>query len=419
MTNKALLADIWKFPWPLMDVLIGGNSSIDLPELRVASWEEATDFLVSYGYDPVSDDARRQMHAVIVESIAFIERLLLTPREWARGTRPPDDILLCDDPRQLLIWASSLSPQERLKRAWACAVLRVMHTIAHIEGVNRYISLQVARQQIMARFQRYIYRDADKQLWFGEDPYRVRLDRVEWKERKSRESIILKLLHKRDNVAETIYDYLGIRIVTTRLCDVLMVVKYMRQFHVIAYPNCYPSRSRNTLIDAKRFRQQIETLRDMLTAGSISPDEFETMVARLTMPAGEPAVGSTNPHSASSYRSIQLTCRQMIEAPNEQFGWLDKLERAVADAALPRDAADGAPPPSLNMLREMRALVDGWHAVKGQRRISSFFPFEVQILDAEAYVQANSGEANHDRYKLSQIRAARKRVLAKVLELSR
>jgi hypothetical protein len=39
-------------------------------------------------------------------------------------------------------------------------------------------------------------------------------------------------------------------------------------------------------------------------------------------------------------------------------------------------------------------------------------------MDQESYLRSESGEANHNRYKMSQIRAARKRVLTKVLELS-
>lgn len=409
MTDKAFLAEMWKFPWPVMDVLIGGNSSIDLPELKLSGWDEATEFLRAYGYDPDRPADLRLMHAVVVEAIAFIETVLITPREWEKGIRPPDEVLMCEDPRQLLMWASSLSPAERASRYWSCAILRVMHTIAHLEGVNRYISVAAARQQIMARFQKYIFRDEDKQLWFGLGPHRVKLARLEWKDKKTRRSIILKLLHKKDNVAETIYDYLGVRFVTTRLCDVMMVVKYLRQFHIVSFPNCYPSRSRNNLIDTTRFRTQVETLRDMLTAGSISPTEFETMVARLTAPAVVTA--SQNPHSSQSYHSVQLTCRQLVTMPNPQFAWLDKLEQQLLTAQLPKD--------TMQELKELRALVGGWHAVRDDRDVTAFYPFEIQIMDADSHDQANSGTAAHGRYKTSQVRAARKRVLLKVLELSR
>lgn len=408
--DKLHLADMWKFPWPVMDVLIGGNSSIDLPELKVGTWDEATDFLRCYGYDPENPEDARTMHCVIVEALAFVERKLLTPREWNRGVRPPEDILFCNDARHLLMWAGSSTPSDRLKRAWACAVLRVMHTIAHIEGVNRYVSVNAARQQIMARFQRFVWRDEQRQLWFGDADNKIRLERVEWKEQKTRNSIILKLLHKKDNVAETIFDYLGIRIVTKRLCDVLMAVKFLRMYHIVSYPNAIPARARNNLVDVPRFRSQVETLRDMLTAGSISPTDFETMVTRLATDQLDGA-NSQNPHSAASYRSIQLTGRQLVTIPNEQLGWLDKLNREIVTHDLPESTQA--------VLRELNTLVSGWHSVHENRQISAFFPFEVQIMDLESYQQSTSGDANHSRYKQSQIRAARKRVLHKVLELSK
>ena len=415
MTDPAAVADMlalsdrWKFPWPVMDVLIGGNSSIDMPELWVANWEEATEFMRSYGYDPEIPADLRVMHCIFIEAVAFIERKLLTPREWSRGIRPPDEILELEDPRHLLLWAGGSSPTDRLKRAWSCAVLRVMHTIAHIEGVNRYRGMTMARQQIMDRFRQFIWRDGDRQLWFGEKDDRIRIERVEWKDQKTRNSIILKLLHKKDNVAETIYDYLGIRIVTSRLCDVMMAVKYLRQFHMLSYPNCIPSRARNNLIDVARFRAQVETLRDMLTAGSISPTEFENMVARLAAPQAAPV--TANPHSAQSYRSVQLTGRQLVTIPNEQLSWLDKLNRELK--------AHDAPPHTAAVLRELNTLVTGWHSVREARKITSFVPFEVQIMDMESHRQATAGAANHGKYKQSQVRAARKRVLNKVLELSR
>jgi uncharacterized protein (TIGR04562 family) len=320
--------------------------------------------------------------------------------------------LICHDPRELLMLASSKGPAERLQRAWACAVLRVIHTIAHIEGVNRYVSVEVAREQVMGRIQSFIHRDQEKRLWLGQGADRVELEKVEWKHRKSRTSIILKLLHKRDNVAETLYDYLGVRFVTKHLSDVMLVVKCLWRFHMVSYPNCYPSRSRNNLIETERFKTQIETLRDMLTAGAISPEEFESMVVRVTAPSLQAV--STNPHSAQSYRSIQITGRQLIRLKNPQFSWLDKMKSRLRNSA-PVDLAM----PGRAQLAELTQLIEGWHSVEGDLEIRAFFPFEVQIIDSDSFSKIVSGDATHDRYKLSQIRAARKRILNKVLELSR
>jgi uncharacterized protein (TIGR04562 family) len=409
--DKSDLAELWKFPWPVMDVLIGGQSSLDLPEMRVATYEDATEFTRSYGFDPDSPRDACRLHGLLIEAVAFIERQLLLPREWQRGVRPPDELLACEDPRHLLLWASSRDPESRLSRAWACAVLRVMHTIAHLEGVNRAVDVGIAREQIFSRFRAHLTRDADRRLWLGDGAARVELANIEWKESKGRDSIILKLLHKRDNVAETIFDVLGVRIVTKRLCDVMMVVKCLRQFNMVVYPNAYPSRARNNLIDTKRFRTQVETLREMLLAGTLSPAEFEDMIGRLSASVPLESVTPTNPHSAQSYRAVQLTGRQLITVKNHRFEWLDKLRRAIDTQKLPAATA--------RVLGELEFLVEGWHSVKDNLDVAAFFPFEVQILDAESYSQALSGDANHSRYKLSQVRAARQRVLQQVLELSR
>jgi uncharacterized protein (TIGR04562 family) len=162
----------------------------------------------------------------------------------------------------------------------------------------------------------------------------------------------------------------------------------------------------------KRIRTQLDTLLDMLTAGSISPEEFDTMVGRLTAAVPQDAIAPTNPHSAASYRSIQLTGRQLIKIRNPEFAWLDKLKSASL-------SPEKMPEATAKVLSELRYLVDGWHAVKANQEIAAFFPFEVQILDQDSHAQALVGDANHDRYKTSQIRAARKRVLSRVLELSK
>ena len=409
--DKTQLLDMWTFQWPVMDVLIGGMSSIDLPELRIDNWSEATEFIRAYGYDPEDLRDRRLLDATLVESLSFIENQLIQPHEWEKGIRPPNDILFCDDSRHLLIRASGKSPEDRLGRAWACAVLRVMHTVAHIEGINRSVDMDKARDQIFGRFKAWLSRDKQGCLWLGDDSLRVELFDIQWKENKSRQSIILKLLHKRDNVAEAIYDFIGVRLITKRLSDVMLAVNCLRHFNMVVFPNAYPSRVRNNLIDLPRFRAQINALHDMLMAGSISPEDFQTMVSRLSIPPPAHEGVKSNPHSSQTYRSIQLTGRQLIKLDHHEYEWLDKLKQAVSAPDISRNKD--------HVLNEVANLVENWHSVRGSLHLGVFFPFEVQIMDEESYQHAESGEANHDRYKLSQVRAARKRVLAKVLELSR
>jgi uncharacterized protein (TIGR04562 family) len=400
--NRDVTTDLWNFTWPIMEVFIAGKSSIDLQSLSVRNNTDARDFLRSYGYDPENPRDFRFMHGVFIEALSFIEKHLM-PVEWLQGLRPPEEIVNCEDPRQILLWASSAAPAEKLLQVWSCAILRVMHTIAHLEGVHRLVDIESAREQIMGRIQSFLRRDDEGRLWFGEGNSCIQVQKVEWKEQKTRESIILKLLHKRANVAETIYDFLGVRIVTRRLADVMLVVKFLRQFHMVTYANCIPSRSRNSLIDLDGFRVEIESLRDQLLTGTLDNEGFEAKVSALNTRAVVEGPGS-NPHSSSGYRSIQLTCRQLIRFRNPAWNWIDKL--------LSADVAES----DKDALRRVHHIIQAWPGVRREMEYQSFFPFELQVLDNEAYSKIEGGDASHHRYKWSQIKAARRRVLHRILQ---
>src|SRR5690242_11629872 len=73
------IARAWDLPWHEMEVLIGGKSSVDLPRMRVKTWQDAGAFLLNYGFDPDHPDQQRMMHAVFVEGLNFIERFLWNP----------------------------------------------------------------------------------------------------------------------------------------------------------------------------------------------------------------------------------------------------------------------------------------------------------------------------------------------------
>lgn len=398
----------WDLDWDILDVLIGGRSAIDLEVLNLNSFEEATDFLRKYGYEPDRPKDAREIHAVIVESWHFIAHVLM-PREWRKGMKPPDDLLFADDVRPLLLAASQTDPSQAARHLWACALLRVMHTICHIDGVHRTENIKVARNQILQRFHDLVFHDEKGDLRFGRGRNSVVLKSVEWKNEKTRQSIILKLLHKKANVAETIYDLLGVRLVTKRLSDVLLVVKYLSEYHVISFPNCNPARARNTLIDVEQFQQELEVLRVALGEGTIDHKEFLKQVRKDTyrVAAEEAQAQNSNPHSGVGYRSIQLTCRQLIRYPNPLFGFFGKLRQLTQS-------------PEISPV-ERRALADTinfgekWHGFAEFEVLTSFFPFEIQIVDSKTATQNKSGDAAHDRYKRAQIKSARRRVLSGVL----
>lgn len=405
MDDRRKIADQWHFRWPVMDVLLGGASSIDTPSTFIRNMEEATRFLIAYGYNPDHPTDSRLMHAVIVEALTFIERELM-PREWKNGLRPPPEIMQCDDPRWLLVWAGEHDEPNRMRRAWSCAMLRVMHSIAHIEGSYRYVNVDAARDQIRRRFEEFLERDGSGMVKaFGDSSLKVPLVRFDWKGAKSRRSILLKLLHKRGNVAETIYDLVGVRFVTKNQAETVLLLKMLVDLGIVSYPNCVPSRARNALVDTDEFRVRIDDLRGQLLSGALDIETFQRKISKLTLP--HPGGESENPHTASSYRSLQLTGRQLIRGLNPAFAWVSKLGQAAA--GLPDKVAAAG-------LRELVDVMQYWHGMDREMDMFAFFPFEVQIMDEASYMQNSQGAASHSRYKNSQLRAARRRVLGEVLQ---
>ena len=404
--SRKMISKLWDVNWGAMDVLIGGKSSIDLERIRFVNWQDATVFIKYYGFDPDDPDDARKIHGFILEAWAFIEKYLI-PSEWDRGLKPPQDLLEYDDVRDVILAASDSREEKETKQAWACALLRVLHTIAHMEGTNAFDDFSRAREQIMKRFQQFIFTDAAGMLRFGTKELSVPLSRIEWKYGKPRNSVLLKLLHKKANVTETIYDFIGMRIITKNLHDVIIVVKFLRDHHMVTFANCNPSRARNSLLDIGSFRHNVESLKVLLDQEKISAGEFEDLLRQVTRPVEKKTVRS-NPHSSQNYRSIQLTCRQLIRVPPKVKPWQKKI------AELFRSAQDGEHDQNtLNLLAQITMLIEQDQKTLTEK--AKFFPFEIQIMDETSFETNNSGSANHDQYKQSQIKSARRRILGKLL----
>ena len=404
------LIDLWSFSWDSLEVMLEGESPIDLPRIEIKSKGDADLFLRNYGFDPDHPQDARYIHASIIEALHFIEHKLM-PAEWKAGKRPPDEIMFADDVRYLLLWAADKDQGHTMRAAWSCAVLRILHTIAHIDQM-RDLDIESARRQIVGRFKNYIFRDDDGSLRFGTKEHNVEVVSIDWKLFKSRQSILLKLLHKKGNVTEEINDLLGVRIVTKRLCDVMLVAKLLRDSHMITFVNCIPARARNTLIDLDNFRYNVDKLRQMLGDGKIHPDEFGILIEHLVAPTRKTkktrVAGNVNPHTGANYRSLQFTCRQMVSLSDPHTSVLDRFKAFQESEEI-----------SSEVKKKIELSRNIYTRLMQDRRQTYrvFFPFEVHILDETSFDANKQGAANYDRYKRAQVRTARRRILSHLLHL--
>ena len=378
------------FPLPpeVTQVVLGGGSSIDLEGLRCGSLPEARAFALAYGYDLASPREAQQVRRVKEEALAFLESVVLNPGD----PRPHEAVAACDDPLQLILWASE-RPQSARAR-WSCAVLRVMHTLFFLDRDVNLRYLPEIQAQVFAPYDRHLVLEGNQ--WKLRGAYEVPLAGVDKKEQKDRSSMLLKLLHKPENVAETIYDHIGIRFVAQDRFGVLEVIRFLLDHHALMPTHIKPSRSRNRMIDLDALRDWMADLPASFEAAGPGTPERAALNARL---AARDEGAWENPHSAQDYAALQFTARTLIRLPNPAVAALEALQA--------RFRALGQPE-----LMSRAGLAD---FLQEQEQLTFFFAHEVQVMEESGFRNSQSGPASHAEYKLRQREAARRRVLQGIL----
>lgn len=405
-----LTADLQKkydFDWEILDVIIGGKSAIDTGKgLNIRSAEDALRFMECYGYQYDNPIEKAELFGNFQEAMSFIRRFFLFP-DNADGLKleVPRRLAELSDIGQLLMMASPApgGPSQTLSSLWACAVLKIMHTIAHIDKDVRTPYFGDIQKQILDRFYRFISTDEHGQLFLGKDARdadRVDLVSFDSKPKKSRDSVILKLLHKPENVAEDIFDRVGMRFVTKTRFDALRVVKFLKDRHVIMPANIKPSRSRNTLIDTTSFEGQVQGLLKDLEESNATDSDVHQKLVSFCEQTGATSTNSENPHSSSHYRALQFTGRQLIKIMNPLYDDLKAIKGALKGTTVPD---------------ELAKIIERLDLRNIQKEIRFFYPFEIQALDEASHKESLAGLSSHANYKKSQVQAAMRRVMGELM----
>lgn len=367
-------------PWETLSAMIQGRSSIDLTAMPPANRTEAYDLIYNYGFDLNHPDDKAEMDGYFSEAVRFIEHRFLSPEiDWAAygeplppASRIPASVAAACDVLALIMTASQ---PEHPDRPWACALLKVIHTLVYIRNSPLYKYHAQAGETILRRFRDVIpVRPDGTLIMLGKNGRQLPLAAFEAKHYKPRESILIKLLCKKENVAENVWDLVGVRLVTFHPAQAILAVDILREQKVILFPNVIPSRSRNTLIDFNHFRQLYEKELKQARLGRRSMDSLQALFETDDFILPDETHAAQNPLSSPRYRSLHITCRQLLRIPS----------------------APGSGPDT---------------------RFA--FPYEVQILDQANYLDSKVGHGAHANYKLRQLFAARNRVLGVLLSPSK
>ena len=347
---------------PVERVFLEGTPPVSLGQLSLHTIEEANQFLRSYGIDPDCPVELRKMEEVHQEAIDFLRRLLCpAPRSCDATLALPPEVEDPSNLKRFLVGASTMSLHQPLQ-AWACAVLRVMHAITYANQLSVGPHTAEIRRQILDRFRSCVHQDESGQLWLGREADAVPLCAIQYREEKARDSVILKLLHKPDNLPQSVHDRVGVRMVTPGKREALQALQYIARRHLANVAHLTPERSRNTLLN-------------------------------------EDWQNSSNPHSSPGFRSLQFTCRQLIRLDNPMYLATRKMRKALQESPHP----------------DLEAAMAELESHAEQPYIRFLFPYEIQIFDQENDLKTQVGESSHSNYRLRQLRAVRHRVFPAAL----
>lgn len=390
-----------QFPWSVLRVPIDGLSILDVPRLNISTMEEATAFIQAYGFDPNQKSDVQLLWKFYGDAIDFLENSIADPQypRVPEHLRNPEGV---QDIRRVLILASSNhgSPDQM----FACAILRVMHGLIHLSFDPRHKFFHQMQVQVLSRLDKYLFNDPQTGATYlgkgleGEEG--IKLLFFKKKERKDRSREMIKLLHKADSVVEEIYDRVGIRLVTETKLEAFRAVTFLIEKNIVSLPNIRPARSRNRLVNTKRFKFEVERIENHLKKHEEPQPYINKMFRRLENRIGlrQPGRSLLNPHSSEHYRAIQFTCRELVKVPNPLFQVYLSIQSNLENI-----------PEGAHLLQELFPVTPQSHEF-------GFFPYEVQVMDVKAYADSVFGKSNHDEYRKKQLESARKRVFGRELD---
>lgn len=255
-------------------LVLAGESVVDWQRLAFTSLDEIDLFLATHLLDVSDPTDRERLRYVFNEAVSYLEEHLKL--KFPTELRDPADV------RQVFLWASQWGGFRRTQ-ILSCVVLKLMHIIHHMEAADLKFKLPLAEEKLLETAHRRVLAQA-RELQDDGVPIVAF-----YGSRKSRSSIITKLLAKREAVAATIFDKLRYRVVVDRREDLAPTLARMAR-EMFPFNYVVPGQTHNNLV----------SLDDL--AAHLSPEERRQAQERGQIP--ETLATPKNEFSGASYRAI-------------------------------------------------------------------------------------------------------------------
>ena len=319
--------------------ILYGGSVVDWRRLNLTRRAEVFDFVRSVGFDPDVEADRQRIQTVQRTAVSYLID--------GFGFAFPPALERAEHISDVFLAASGAegTRQQRL----ACAILKVMHIVHHLDARALKYQLAVADRELFSDVERRLV------ALLG-DLQRSGLPIREFSPSvKERGAVISKLLSKRTALAARIYDRLRFRVVVERPEDVLLALRHMT-LRLFPFNYVVPDESRNDVVDVAAA-----------TAG---------LFDGLAQPAApvRPEIGPRehNEYSGDRYR----------------------MSSFVADVPVRAEAFIGRPDPLFARLGPVVYVM-----------------VEFQLFDAETWEANATGDCSHEAYKLRQMDGVLRRLV--------
>ena len=325
-------------------LLLRGGSVIDWRRLNFKQPAEVDAFLRLNLFELGDPRDERRLRVVLAQAVEYLRA--------AFGYRVASPVAEPADLRHLFLLASGAAEPARYRRI-ACVVLKVMHVIHHLEARELLFRTPIREADLAERVHRRIMAEAAGMAALG-------MPLVEFVGSvKSRESLVTKLLAKKESVAAQVFDRVRYRVVCERRDQLAGVAWHLTQ-HLFPFNYAVPGQTRNSLL------------------------RFGELLGR-------------HPEGDAITDQLQLP--------------LDAEKRT---AAVPRNEFSGDGFKTLNFVVDVPVRVDELLPPEDPRadelgRIV-FSLVEFQVLDAATARTNEAGDSSHDRYKRRQLQRVLRRL---------
>ena len=259
-------------------LIVHGNSVIDWNRSSFRTVEDVNRFLRLHMLDPDDPEDQRRIRFVYGEAVNYLEEHL--------GLHFPEDLRNPEDVREVFVEPRKTGGFRR-RQIQACVILKLMHVINHLETAELKHQTPLSEAELLDLAERRIVAAADQMRKSGFPLVAF------YGSRKTRNSVITKLLAKKENTAATIFDKLRFRIVTEKPEHVLPAIAWLTE-NLFPFNYVIPGESHNNLVPL---------------AETLARPEFKGLVEG--MQGGDTAEDQSlnpedNPFSEGSYRMINF-----------------------------------------------------------------------------------------------------------------